>query len=352
MDTSEIFAARLKNARVMSGCSMDKLVSAMGNTISKMTISKYEKGMLVPNSTTLLSLANALNQPVDYFFRPFTLSVETVKFRKKKSALSARQEESLRKRIADLIERYINIEEICNATVEFENPFDKKISSQSDVKECASMLREIWNIGTDGIVNVISLLEEHGVKVMEIDAPPSFDGLSSLVNDAYPVIVLNKSFCPERKRFTALHELAHLLLLFDTSVSENDEEKLCNLFASEMLILESVFKGIVGSSRHDISYQELRGIQMQYGISCDAMMYKASECGIISERRKQYYFMNKNRNPAFKQRVEQTIYPEEVSVRFNRLVYNALSNEFITVSKAAVLLHQSVEQVREDFALV
>lgn len=214
------------------------------------------------------------------------------------------------------------------------------------------MLREIWSIGTDGIVNVISLLEEHGVKVMEIDAPPSFDGLSSLVNDAYPVIVLNKSFCPERKRFTALHELAHLLLLFDTSVSENDEEKLCNLFASEMLILESVFKGIVGSSRHDISYQELRGIQMQYGISCDAMMYKASECGIISERRKQYYFMNKNRNPAFKQRVEQTIYPEEVSVRFNRLVYNALSNEFITVSKAAVLLHQSVEQVREDFALV
>ncbi|MBE6503971.1 MAG: DNA-binding protein, partial [Methanobrevibacter sp.] len=42
MTQNEIFAARLKNARVMKGYSMDDLVSAMGNNISKMAISKYE----------------------------------------------------------------------------------------------------------------------------------------------------------------------------------------------------------------------------------------------------------------------------------------------------------------------
>ena len=352
MNTSAIFATRLKNARLISGYSMDELVNAMGNAVSKMTISKYEKCQLAPNSSVLLSLSKALNQPVDYFFRPFTLSVETVKFRKKKSVLSAKQEKSIREQVADLIERYINIEEICNAAVQFHSPFAQKISSKEDIKDCALRLREIWNVGTDGIVNVIELLEEHGIKVMEIDAPDSFDGLSSMVNDVYPVVILNKNFCPERKRFTALHELGHLLFSFDSSVSENDEEKLCNLFASEMLILESVFKGLVDSSRHDISYQELRAIQMQYGISCDAMMYKAASCGIISESRKRYYFINKNRNPSFRNRVEPSIYPNEISTRFNRLVYKALSNEFITVSKASALLHQSVEQVREDLALV
>ena len=70
--------------------------------------------------------------------------------------------------------------------------------------------RDFWNIGSDGIINVIDLLEEHGIKVIEIDAPESFDGLSSMVNDLYPVIVLNKAFSSERKRFTALHELGHL----------------------------------------------------------------------------------------------------------------------------------------------
>ena len=84
MDNTEIFAARLKNARLICGFSMDELVNAMGNIVSKMTISKYEKTQLYPNSSILISLSKALNQSVDYFFRPFTLSVETVKFRKKR----------------------------------------------------------------------------------------------------------------------------------------------------------------------------------------------------------------------------------------------------------------------------
>ena len=352
MNELEIFAVRLKNARLMKGFSMDELVDKMGKTVSKMTISKYEKCQLVPNSTVLISLSEALNQPVDYFFRPFTLSVESVKFRKKKSNLSAKQEKSIRERVIDLIERYINIEEICNDSVKFASPFYKKISSAAQIKDSAIELRRIWNIGNDGIVNVIDLLEERGIKVMEIDELTSFDGLSSMVNEVYPVIILNKNLCSERKRFTALHELGHLIFDFDDSVSEKEEEKFCNLFASEMLILESVFKSLVDSSRHDISYQELYSIQMQYGISCDALMYKACDCEIITESRKRYYFMKKNKNTVFKELVEHSVYPNEISTRFKRLVYKALSSEFITISKASVLLHQSVERVREDLALV
>ena len=352
MTQNEIFAARLKNARVMKGYSMDDLVSAMGNNISKMAISKYEKNQISPNSTVVISLAKALNQPIDYFFRPFTLQIESIKFRKKSSKFSAKQENMIKEQIADLIERYINIEEICNASVNFSSPIKNEISKFQQVKEAAFQLRENWNIGVDGIVNVIDLLEEQGIKVLEIDAPDSFDGLSSMVNDEYPVIVLNKSFNPERKRFTALHELGHLVLSFSKELSEKDEENFCNLFANEMLILEPVFKNLIGTSRHDISYQELKAIQLQYGISCDAMMFKAKNCGIISEQRYKTYFISKNRNSNFKKLVEKSLYCNEESNRFIRLVYNALSNELITISKAANLLHQSVEQVRGDLALV
>lgn len=352
MDAKEIFAQRLKSARIIKGYSMDDLVTAMGNILSKMTISKYEKGQLAPNSTVVIALSKALGQPVDYFFRPISFQVKSVMFRKKKSKLSVKQENSIKESISDLVERYITIEEICNKIAPFESPFKGKISSPAHVKEAAVELREKWNVGTDGIVNVIELLEEHGIKVMEIKAPDSFDGLSSMVNNKYPVIVLNKNFSSERKRFTALHELGHILLTFKNSVSEKEEESLCNLFANEMLILERVFKGLFGEFRHDISYQELRSIQLQYGISCDALMYKAKDNGIISEQRYKTYYYQKNRSPEFKKMVEKSLYPSEVSNRFNRLVYNALSNELITVSKAASLLHQSVEQVRRDLALI
>lgn len=280
------------------------------------------------------------------------MQIESVKFRKHKSKLAVKQEESIRQNISDMFERYITIEEICNASVKFVSPFKKPLSSAAQVKEAALKLHDFWNIGNDGIINVIDLLEEHDIKVIEIAAPESFDGLSTMVNDLYPVIVLNKAFSSERERFTALHELGHLILNFDDSVSEKDEEALCNLFANEMLILESMFRRIVGDSRREITYPELKAVQIHFGISCDALMYKAKTCGIISEPRYKSYCIQKNRNSAFKERIEQSYYHQEESNRFNRLVYNALSNELITISKAASLLHQSVEKVKEELIFV
>ena len=352
MEYSEIIGKRLKNARVMRGWSMDELCNAMGGVVSKMSVSKYENGKSVPGTSVLIAFANALNLPVDYFVRPFTVSIDSIKFRKRKSSLGIKEEKSIKENIADLIERYINIEEICNDSVSFASPFDFVVSQKEDVQECARKLREIWQLGVDGIVNIIGLLEEHGIKVMEIDASGAFDGLSSFVNDVYPVIVLNKSFNSERKRFTALHELGHIILKFDSSVDNDMEEKLCNYFANEMLIPESVFKRIVGEKRHDISYEELRAIQIQYGISCDAMMYKARECGVISEQRYKYFCINKHKNASFKAMVEKSLYPDEESFRFRSLVFKALCKEIITYSKAAALLNVSMEQVRGDLALV
>ena len=75
----------------MKGLSMDELCSSMGNLVSKMTISKYENGLLAPNSGIVIALSKALNQPIDYFFRPFTVQVESVKFRKKVLSLKKKR---------------------------------------------------------------------------------------------------------------------------------------------------------------------------------------------------------------------------------------------------------------------
>ena len=119
-----------------------------------------------------------------------------------------------------------------------------------------------------------------------------------------------------------------------------------------MLIPEDIFKKEIGVSRNDISYQELKGLQLSYGISCDALMCKAKGCGIIRDQRYKSFCIQKKRSPSFKELIERSLYPEEKSCRFSILVYRALSSELITVSKAATLLHQTVEQVRGDLTLV
>lgn len=351
MDYSKDFGKRLKNARIMRGFSMDELCLKLGNNLSKMAISKYENGKTIPNSSVLISLADALNVSVDYFYRPSIFSIESIHFRKK-STLPQKKINSLKEIIADYSERYIEIESICAV----ENPFTqsnrKFIKCKNDVLNAAAELRQSWNLGEDGIVNVIEMLEEQGIKVLEIEAPEKFDGLSTIINKSHPIIVLNKDFCSERKRFTALHELGHIMLEFDEFLEEKEQESLCNMFANEMLIPKSAFIRLLGASRHDISYIEMQAIQKQFGISCDALMYKAKDLEIISEQRYRYYWMKKNKNLDFKKLVESSHYPAEKSMRFERLVHRALSDELISYSKASSLLNKALEDVRVEAALV
>ena len=167
----------------------------------------------------------------------------------------------------DKLERYFEIESIIDIQSEFNSVYSNVlIQGENDVFAIVACIKNDWKLGEDGINNLIEILEENKIKVIEIDAPNSFDGLSGFANGKNPIIVLNKNFDSERKRFTALHELGHLLLNFDNSINEKQIESYCNLFASEMLISKDVFIQKIGLNRRDISLQELQDIQEQFGI--------------------------------------------------------------------------------------
>jgi Zn-dependent peptidase ImmA (M78 family)/DNA-binding XRE family transcriptional regulator len=347
-----IFSIRLKQARIMRGLSMDSLCEKANNIVSKQAISKYESGKMMPDSTTLIALSNALSVGIDYFFRPITVSIDNIEFRKK-SKLSLRQIDSIKEIVKDKLERYFEIEAINNIASDGAFCYDNVIiQDEKDVFPIVERIKQDWQLGEDGINNLIEILEENGIKIVEIDAANGFDGLSGLVNGGKPVIVLNASFSSERKRFTALHELGHLMLKFDVAVPQKEIENLCNLFASEMLISKDVFIRKIGTNRSDISLSELSDIQEQFGISIDALMYKARVLNIITENRYVTYFRKKNANKDFKNVVEQSRAKAEQSNRFTRLVYRALASEIISLSKASILLERPVDKVRNELILV
>jgi Zn-dependent peptidase ImmA (M78 family) len=136
------------------------------------------------------------------------------------------------------------------------------------------------------------------------------------------------------------------------SVSQKKIENLCNLFASEMLISKEVFIRNIGSNRNDISLSELIDIQEQFGISIDALMYKARTLNIITDNRYTTYFKKKNSIKEFKNAVEQNRTKKEQSNRFVRLVYRALASGIISLSKASALLECPIDKVRNDLMLV
>ena len=358
MTELEIFAKRLRQARMKEKLSMDALCQLMQGVVSKQAVSKYEAAKMMPSSTILIALANALKVSLDYFFQPFKFDVQEmqVSFRKK-SSVSQKDIASLRIHIQEEIEHYLEIEEILGKEPTIYNKVEigKTLAEPNDMIECALMIRKQWQLGLDPITNVQDVLEANGVKVIPVNGPEGFDGVSGMINDNIPIIVLNKNITmPERLRFTAFHELGHLLFNASISVnmSDHNKEKMCYSFANEMLLPNNITKQML-AEKSKLSLSELIYIQELYGISIDAIMHKLRDINIITEKRYKNFYIRKHMSQAFSKTVEKSRFKEELkTTRYQAMVYSALAQQLITTSKAASLLGCSVANVRNNVNVI
>ncbi|MBN2857449.1 MAG: ImmA/IrrE family metallo-endopeptidase [Candidatus Delongbacteria bacterium] len=347
-----IFSKRLKSARLIKGYSMQELAEMLN--VSKQMISKYEKGLSVPDSSGLIRMSKALGQNADYFFKPSAVELKEVKFRKK-SCFSAKKLKALEEEVLQSVENYLDVESILAIKSEFRNPLSGlNADTYEDIKKAAETLRKAWDLGHDPIHNVIELMENNLIKVIEISASDNkFDGLSSFIDNKYPVIVINDGMNTERKRFTLLHELGHLLLEFKDDITEKDQEHFCNAFAGNMLLPSKVLSEDFGVKRERISLQEMKAVQENFGISIQAIIYRLVDEKIISKSSQEDFYKKYNSISGIKEEVDMQRYcvPER-SERFYRLVYRALTQELISIGKAASLLGKQLSEVRKNFSVV
>lgn len=352
----EIFAKRLRQARIKAMLSMEALCEEMGGIVSKQAISKYEGAKMMPNSTILIAMADALKVELDYFFRPFSFDLGSfdISFRKK-SNFGVKEVSALKVQIQDDIERYLEIEEILDK----DNPILHNIETgvirtAAEMEQCARKVREEWGLGKDCIANVQDMLEANGIKVIYTSAPDGFDGVSGIVNGLHYIIVLNgEKNHTERRRLTSIHELGHLM--FNDRLSEeltpHEKENLCNAFANEMLLPSEKLQLYFGG-KSKIAIEELIAVGKAYGISVDAIIHKLHDMGLVSEKRYRSFYIRKSQNPSLKRKVEEPRYKETKTNRFEAMVYSALAQQLISTSKAASLLNCSINKVRQELHVI
>lgn len=343
-----IFAKRLKSARLLSGLSLRELADKLTIALSAQALNLYEKGRRKPDSSIIVAFSEALQVPIDYFFRDSNIKLENIEFRKK-FKLGKKIIQQIKEFVIDYLERYIEIERILNIQNEFTNPLNKVLINTIDDIELASKeLRKVWEIGLNPVPNIIEMLEDKGIKIVEVGEESSFDGIATWV-DNFPVIVINKDNDIVRKRFTVMHELAHLLLSFPENLSNKSKEKLCHNFAGAFLLPEASLKDSLGIKRNHLSISELIEIKEYYGISIAAIVYRAYNLNMVSESFKNDFFIKLNKE---KRRDESNLgnyIGQESSSRFEKLVLKAASEEIITLSKASQLMNKDIEGFRRDF---
>lgn len=343
-----IFISNLKSARRLTGLSLRDLASKLPINISAQSLNLYEKGARKPSSSTIIELAKVFNLPIDYFFRENKITLGNIEFRKK-SKLGKQKIAYIKEYVAEYIERYIEVEKILGLNEKFHNPLNHLIiNTQNDIEIQANTLRLKWELGTNPIPNLIEMIENRGIKIIEVDINSDFDGLSAIVNDI-AIIVLNKNLGIVRKRFTLIHELAHLILTFNENCEKNEIERYCHQFAGAFILPKSTMIAILGANRRSISQDELISLKINYGISIQAIFYRLESVGIITKNDRISYLIYLKKYGLTDDENFGTYEGYESSDRFKRLVFHALSEEIITYSKASQLLNIDLQEFKSEF---
>ncbi|MDP2283127.1 MAG: XRE family transcriptional regulator [Pseudohongiella sp.] len=341
-----MFQNRLHNARKAAGLSLRDLGELVG--VSHAAIKKYEDGTAMPSSDILIRLSRQLNVRTEYFFRPDTVVLEGVEYRKR-STLPKKQLDAISHKVMDQIERRIELERLFphSPVKEFAavDGLPQVIESLDQIEDIANGVRHAWNLGLDPIPDLIDVLETHGIRVfmVESDADKKFDGLAASVS-GMPIVVVCSNWPGDRQRFTLAHELGHLMLE-GRLAADLDEERACNRFAGAFLFPAASVRQELGEHRNAVELKELGLLKDEFGLSMAAILYRARDLEVISaayRERLTKLFQVKG----WSRKEPGPEYPAEKAHVFEQLVFHALAEEYIGESKAAELLGMSLMEFR------
>ena len=349
-----MFGERLKLARTRAGLSLRDLADRLDNKVSAQALGKYENDKMHPSSSVLMALGKALDVDLDYLTSSQVTELIDVEFRKDAST-KAKDNAWVRAAVLDNIERYLSIEAVLELDSEAHTLEDFHSNAQNPferAEELAEKLRRVWQLGTDPIPGITRLLEDKGLKVLALDMPNSFSGLTCQVRRAdakpsLPVIIVSTSFSIERRRFTLCHELAHRVL--GKTMDGAEGERVMHRFASAFLLPKSSMEAEFGAFRHALAYQEIMRVKHFYGVSAAALIYRLKDLNIIRSNYMTYLFQTIGRT--WRTDEPDKLNPQmgsaraEKPERFERLVYRALAERLISLPKGSALLKMPMHDV-------
>lgn len=281
---------RLTQARNLA-CRTKKWLASQLD-VTPAAVSQYEMGTSRPRPELLPRMAEVLDVPLAFFLsgRPQArLDASGAHFRSLRSTRSFQ-----RSKAVALTEQAWELTYALEKRVQFPPVTlpgfaGGEIHPGTDLPRepaaAARALRLAWELGTDPITHLTRRLEAHGIVVL---TPPERDeDLRSV--DAFstsrlprPIIVVtpNRSNDVYRHRYSAAHELGHLVLHDDATPGDVAQEHEANAFAAEFLTpRESILPDL--PARAD--FHKLSQLRSTWGVSVKSLLRRCRELGLLSD---------------------------------------------------------------------
>lgn len=281
----------IKWAREFYNMTVDEAASTIGVSVEK--YSNWEKGTDYPTYSKLKKISEVFRKPSIIFFFPEPPVMPSIKGDLR--TLSSEVVGSLSKNIISQFEKgksyqywlselYGNRESIISRRMTFPNDLERlsaffrneigfSIAEQKKIKDAKTVF-EIFR----------QKFYKMGIYVFK-DAfkDDNVSGLC-LIDENFPVIIINNSMSFTRQNFTLFHELYHLIsntsgaeIIKDDYYnfldnSQKQSEKKCDMFANTFLIPENDFKREI--ENNSLDEKSINDLAILYSVSKEAIMYK------------------------------------------------------------------------------
>jgi Zn-dependent peptidase ImmA (M78 family)/transcriptional regulator with XRE-family HTH domain len=286
----EVFdPTRLTQARNLLGMTKKRLADELG--VTPAAVSQYEMGTNRPRPDLLPWLAEILEVPLAFFLsgRPHArLDPSAAHFRSLRSTRAYQRAKAIAftEQVWELtyaLEMRVQLPMV-NVPGFAGGEVHPGTELPSDPGAAARALRVTWGLGNGPITHLVRRLEGHGIVVL---TPQRDEDLRSV--DAFstsrlprPVIVLtpNRTNDVYRHRFSAAHELGHLVLHGDATPGDITQEREADAFAAEFLTpRESILPELpVRADLHKLSQ-----LRSSWGVSVHSLLYRCRELGLLSD---------------------------------------------------------------------
>lgn len=357
-----VISDNLRRLRSIKGLNQTQIAKKAG--LSRPSYVAIENGSADPRSSTLMSIAGALDVSLPDLFRPLP-SLKRVRFRIQKTMTKREQNQrdQLLQDVAVWLSDYNELEKMLGVSRKYEFSDYK----ESDPVRASQGARKILKIKNEELIrDICGLVETAGIKVyLSKTGFKKYFGMSVSVEDGGPAICVKVGdVSVERQIFTVAHEMGHLLMHRSSykkdEIKEIDrEEKEADIFASHFLMPQSVF---------DKEWQAARGLHLVdrvlhvkriFRVSYMTVLLRLVSCGladssIIPIFRGEY---NKLRGHDLKNYYEPESYSESepeglvksdfMEDRLHRLVRDAFEKELISMDRAAEILKISLVDMRD-----
>lgn len=281
-DVARMFEpARLTQARVLAELTKVELAEAIH--VSPAAIGQYETGAIAPRADLVPELARTLRVPMEFFAggRPLgRVDAADAHFR---SLRSTRAKD--RAKAATHAEQVWELTYALEKRVRLPEVHLPEISEGASPTSAAQRLRSSWELGRGPVAHLVATMEAHGIVVSLIpltdQAITRVSAYSTWATDR-PLIIITpeRAASVYRYRFTAAHELGHMLLHPNPRPGDRIQEREADAFAAEFLTPRAEIEPLLPRT---MRLGVLGQLSETWGVSIESLVYRMGECHVVSE---------------------------------------------------------------------